>query len=83
MTSDPLNDSYVPRHDDADYEHQIPYPGFVTTREQKRRWDRAEDLAESMFADLDPAERRVQVWSAIRVFFFSDMPTGDESERLA
>jgi hypothetical protein len=34
-----------------------------------------------MFADLDPGERRTQVWSAIRVFYNSDAPTGDEAER--
>jgi hypothetical protein len=34
-----------------------------------------------MFADLDPGERRTQVWCAIRAFYHSEQPTGDESER--
>jgi hypothetical protein len=81
--ADASNQTHVPRHTNDDPEHDAGYPPYVVTLEQKRRWDACEDLAEAMFEDLDPGERRTQVWSAIRVFYQSDMPTGDESERIA
>jgi hypothetical protein len=56
---------------------------YVQSLEDKSRWDVREDLAEAMFADLEPGERRAQVWSAIRAFYQSDMPTSDETECLS
>jgi hypothetical protein len=71
---------YLPRHRNDDPEHDAGYPPYVDTIDDTRRWDRCEDLAEAMFTDLDPSERRTQVWSAIRVFYSSDSPTGDDAE---
>lgn len=59
-----------------------PFPPYVVTDENKRRWDVCLELAEAMFEDLDPGERAAQVWSAARVYYHSDMATGDESERM-
>lgn len=73
---------YVPRHDNDDAESGTGYPPYVVSLEDKRRWDVCEDLANKMFADLDPAQKREQVWSAIRAYYQSDAPTGDESERI-
>jgi hypothetical protein len=81
MPSDPTVNEYVPRHDGADYETDVPYPPYVQSLEEKRRWDVCEELAEAMFGDLDPGQARAQIWSATRVYYRSDMPTGDESER--
>jgi hypothetical protein len=69
---------YVPKLDGV---HDAGYPPFAITLEDKRRWDLAAELAEMMFEDLDPGERRAQVWSATRVYYQSDSPTGEESER--
>lgn len=80
--SESANESYVPKHTNDDPANDAGYPPYVITLEHKRRWDTCEELAEAMFADLDPGERRTQVWSAIRVFYHSDQPTGDESERI-
>lgn len=63
----------------ADYKPKLAddaYPPYVITREDKRRWDLAAEAAELVFADLDPGQRRVQVWSATRVFYQSAAPTG-------
>jgi hypothetical protein len=76
------NADYVPRHTNDDPEHDAGYPPYVITLENKRRWDACEELAEVTFADLDPGQRREQVWYATRAIYNSDMPTGDESERL-
>lgn len=54
-----------------------PYPPFVTTADEKRRWDACAEAADAMFADLEPAQRREQAWSAARVLYNSDIPTGD------
>lgn len=75
--------AYTPRHDGDDAATGTGYPPYVRSLEEKRRWDVSEDLAEAMFADLEEGERRAQMWSAIRVFYRSDAPTGDESERIA
>jgi hypothetical protein len=80
--SEVTNESYVPKHTNDDPEHDAGYPPYVVSLEQKRRWDTCEELAEAIFGDLDPGQARAQVWSAVRVYYQSDMPTGDESERL-
>lgn len=54
-----------------------PYPPYVVTPEQKRRWDKALEAAEAMFADLEPSQQREQAWGAARVLYNSDIPTGD------
>jgi hypothetical protein len=72
--------AYLPKHRNDDPEHDAGYPPYVLTLEQKRRWDLAERVAEAYFAGLEDGERRTQVWSATRVFYDSDWPTGDESE---
>ena len=43
------------RHEVADVT-DVPYPRYVVTLEQKRRWDVADDLAEAMFAYLHPGK---------------------------
>lgn len=59
----------------------VQYPPYVVTDENRRRWDACIELADAMFQGLDPGQQREQAWSAARVFYFSDAPTGDESER--
>lgn len=62
--------------DEDDFEYQgDPYPPFVVTPEQRRRWDFCVQGAEGLFADLPEAERTVQVWSATRALYNSDIPT--------
>jgi hypothetical protein len=64
----------VPKHGSDDYEHDGGYPPYVVMLEQKRRWDLCEQMSEALFADLDPGERRAQVWSSTRAFYASDIP---------
>ena len=51
-------------------------PPYVVTPEQERRWNLCEDMSKALFADLDPEERREQVWSATRALYQSEIPRG-------
>lgn len=52
-------------------QREQPYPPFVTSAEDRERWDFSQGIAEELFADLG-AE---QVWSATRAIYSSDLPT--------
>jgi hypothetical protein len=67
--------AYEPQQSNDDAAHDGGYPPYVVMLEEKRRWD-----LQALFADLDPGERREQVWSATRALYHSDIATGDESE---
>lgn len=62
-------------NDQAAETTKVEYPPYVVTPEDRHRWDLAADAAEGYFADLEPAQRREQVWSATRALYHSDMPT--------
>lgn len=42
-----------------------PYPPYIRTRSERRRWDRAERRARELFGDVDEAN----VWMATRAIF--------------
>lgn len=48
-----------------------PYPPYVITAEEKRRWDLAEGIARQIFGDVDEAN----VWTATRSIYRSETPT--------
>ena len=58
-----------------DPEHDAGYPPHVLTAADEHRWDLCEQMSNALFADLDPGERREQVWSATRAIYHSDIPT--------
>lgn len=64
--------------DATDGTFDVGYPSFVVSQEQRRRWDFCVKAAEGLFADLDEAERRPQVWSTTRTLYSSDIPTDPE-----
>jgi len=47
------------------------YPPFVTSAEDRERWDRATDLAQAIFGD----DGEAAVWGATRALYNSDIPT--------
>lgn len=47
------------------------YPPFVTTAEQKVRWDAAKGIAETVMGDVGEEA----IWGATRVLYFSPAPT--------
>jgi hypothetical protein len=51
---------------------QTPYPPYIESAEERRRWDLCEGIGEALFGDLDPAS----VWLATRAIYRSDVPTG-------
>src|SRR4051812_32027307 len=53
----------------------VGYPPYVLTAQEEHRWDLCEQMSEALFADLDPGQRREQVWSATRALYSSDIPT--------
>jgi hypothetical protein len=65
----------MPNHVGDDPEHDVGYPPYVVTPEDEHRWDLCEKMSEDLFADLEPAQRREQVWSATRAMYHSDIPT--------
>jgi hypothetical protein len=67
--------AHVPKHSSDDSEHDARYPPYVVMPEQKRRWDLCVQMSEALFADLDPGQRREQVWSATRALYHSGIPT--------
>jgi hypothetical protein len=69
-----------PQQSNDDAAHDGGYPPYVVMLEEKRRWDLCLQMSQALFADLDPGERREQVWSATRALYHSDIATGDESE---
>ena len=44
--------------------------------EERRRWDLCVQMSEALFADLEPGQRREQVWSATRALYQSEIPRG-------
>ena len=67
--------STVSSDDQASEQTTAEYPPYVVTVEERRRWDLSVEAAEAYFADLEPRQRREQVWSAARVLYRSDIPT--------
>lgn len=57
-----------------------PYPPYVVTPEQKRRWDAASAAARNVAAGIGGNERTV--WLATRSLYKSDIPTGQAPENL-
>lgn len=55
----------------ADAEVIQEYPPFVTTAEDRDRWDASLGLAEELFGDLG----ETMVWGSARAIFNSDIPT--------
>lgn len=51
------------------------YPPFVSSAEQRRRWDLAEALARALFGDIESPE--AAVWQATRSLYRGPLPTGD------
>lgn len=47
------------------------YPPFVSTAEEKQRWDNAKGVAEELFGD----QGAEQVWSATRAIYNDDSLT--------
>ena len=48
-----------------------PYPPYVITEAERKRWDLAEGIARLIFDDAGEA----QVWQATRSVYRSDIPT--------
>lgn len=57
-----------------------PYPPYVLTPEQRRRWDAAEAAARRVAEEIGGNEETV--WLATRSLYKSDIPTGPPLETL-
>jgi hypothetical protein len=62
------------KHACNDPENDACYPPYVVTPENLHHWDFCEQMSDDPFADLEPVQRREQVWSATRAFYQSDIP---------
>lgn len=47
------------------------YPPYVTTEQERQRWDYAKGIAEQTFGDMG----KEMVWGATRAIYDSDIPT--------
>lgn len=58
--------------DDLEWGEDDPrYPPYISTEDERKRWDLAEGIARLIFDDAG----ETQVWQATRSIFRSDIPT--------